>query len=142
MDMHRRPADDLLDVARVLLLLQGAILVATTIEALIWGAIFGAGGAAPISGIAAITILVARIRLRSDRRWPRRAIYLVEGLTVAFCTVDVALALALAHALPPVVALVTQLALPLWVVTVLRRSIRAASGSFPSQHVSALEVAS
>ena len=137
-----RPADDLLDVARVLLLLQGAILVATTIEALFWGAIFGAGGAVLISGAAAVVILVARSRLRADRRWPRRLVYVVEGVTVALFTVDIALALALTHALPPVVALLTQLVLPVAVITLLRRSVRTTPGSFPSQHISALEVAS
>lgn len=137
-----RPADDLLDVARVLLLLQGAILVATTIEALFWGAAFGAGGAVLISGAAAVVILVARSRLRAERRWPRRLISVIEGLIVALFTVDIALALALTHALPPVVALLTQLVLPVAVITLLRRSVRTTPGSFPSQHISALEVAS
>ena len=45
MKTNRRPADDLLEVARALLLLQGAILIATTIEALVWAAVFpGASG--------------------------------------------------------------------------------------------------
>jgi hypothetical protein len=126
MNTNARPAHDLLDVARVLLLLQGAILVATTLEALIWGLIFpGAGGAALMSGLSAVVILVARLRLRADRRWSRRLIYLVEGSTVALFAVDMVLAIALTHALPPLVALITQLVLPISVVTLLRRSARA-----------------
>jgi hypothetical protein len=143
MDTQRQAADDLLDVTRVLLLLQGSIQVATTIEALVWSFGFaGASGGILLSALAAVAILGARARLRADRRRPRRLLYVVEGLTLAFAAVDVALALVLTHSLPPVVALLTQVVLPIAVITLLRRSTRAASRSFPSQHVSALEVAS
>lgn len=143
MDLDRRPADDLLEVARVLLLLQGSILVATTIEALVWRATFGAaGGAVLLSGTAAAAILVARINLQAERRWPRWLIYFIEGATLALFAVDMALALALTHALPPIVALLTQFVLPISVITLLRRSVRASSVSFSPRHVSALEVAS
>jgi hypothetical protein len=127
MDTERRPANDLLDVARALLLLQGAILVATTIEALIWGAIFGPTASVLLSGLSAFVILVARARLRSDRRRPRRLVQLVEGVTLVLFLVDVAIAIALTHALPPVVAILTQLVLPVSVITLLRRSARAAA---------------
>ncbi|HEV2250279.1 MAG TPA: hypothetical protein VGT60_07220 [Candidatus Limnocylindria bacterium] len=141
MDIERR-TEELLEVARALLLLQGAILVATTIESIAWGLILpGAGGPILLSAAAAAAILVARARLRADRRRPRRVIYLVEGLAVAIFAADVALAVAVAHTLPPPVALVTQLALPLAVVTLLRRSARAATGPTGSRHVTALEVA-
>ena len=132
MDTDRRPADDLLDVARALLLVQGAILVATTVEALIWGAIFGASASILLSGLAALAILVARARLRPERRRSRRIVYLVEGATVVFFVIDSALAIALAHVLPPVVAILTQLVLPVSVITLLRRSARAAAARIPS----------
>ena len=133
MNTDRRRADDLLEVARALLLLHGSILVATTIEALIWGVIFaGAGGAVVLSGSSAAVILVARVRLRADRRRIRRLVYLVEGLTVALFVVDLALAIALTHALPPVVAILTQLVLPVSVITLLRRSARAGAAPTPS----------
>ena len=139
MNTDRRSADDLLDLARVLLLLQGSILIATTIEALIWGVIFpGAGGAVLMSGVSAVVILVARARLRADRRWARRLVYVVEGLSLAAVAVDIALAIALTHAFPPVVALLTQLVLPISVVTVLRRSARAAGAPIPQGTVAAL----
>ena len=141
MDMDRHPSHELLEVARALLLLQGAILVATTIEALFWGFVFPGGGASVLtSGIAAVAILVPRARLRTDRRWPRRLVYVVEGLTVALMAVDVGLAIALTRALPPVVAILTQLVLPIAVITLLRRSARA--GSMPSAPLPALEAAS
>ena len=98
MDTDRRSVDDLLDIARALLMVQGAILVAATIEALIVGAALHApGGPVLMSGAAAAVILIARSRLRPVRRWPRRLVYLVEGLTLATITVDTALAIVLAH---------------------------------------------
>lgn len=143
MDTSRRPADDLLDVVRALLLLQGAILVVTTIEALIVGAAFATtGGPVLMSGVAAVAILVARTRLRADRRWPRRLVYIVEGLTLATIAIDTALAIALTRELPPLVALLTQLVLPISVITVLRRSARAAAAPIPLSTVSTLGVAS
>jgi hypothetical protein len=133
MDASKRPADDLLDVARALLLLQGAILFAATIEAAIWGAIFPSGGASVLmSGLSAAVILVAPVRLRADRAWSRRLVYLVEGLSLAAIAVDIALAVAIAHAFPPIVALVTQLVLPTSVVLLLRRSAREAAGAAPA----------
>src|SRR5688572_33370548 len=110
MDPSRRPADDFLDVARALLLLQGSILVATTIEAVIWGMAFAGAAAGPflLSGGAAVAILVARVRLRADRRWPRRLVYGVEGFTLAFLALDLALAIALTGTPPPAVALLTR----------------------------------
>jgi hypothetical protein len=126
METTRRPADDLLDVARALLLLQGAILIATTIEALVWAVIFpGANGSpALMTGASAVAILVGRARMGADRRWTRRLVYLVEGLILLTATADVAIGLALAHALPPIVALLTQVVLPLSAIALLRRSSR------------------
>ena len=128
MEMTGRYDEDLLDVARVLLLVQGAILVATTIEALLWSFVFAGAAGAPVwfSGAAAAATLVARARLRSDRRRTRRIVYAVEILILVSFAIDTALAIVLAGALPPLVALLTQLVLPLSVVLLLRRSARAA----------------
>jgi hypothetical protein len=124
METIRRPADDLLEVAKVLLLLQGALLVATTIEALVWAVFFpGASGSpALMSGAAAVAILFARIRVRPDRRWSRRLVYFGEGVILLTAAIDLAIGLALAHALPPMVAVLTQIALPIAVIALLRRS--------------------
>lgn len=133
MHTDARPADQLLDVARVLLLLQGAILVATTIEALLWGALFMGAAGAPflMSAAAAAVVLIGRVRLRADRRRTRRLIYVVEGLVLATFVVNTTLAIALAGALPPAAAVLTQLALPLSVVLLLRGWTRAASRPMP-----------
>ncbi len=143
MDIPRGPGEDHLDVVRALLLLQGSILVVTTIEAVFWGVIFaGAGSPAVLSGAAAVMILIARARLRADRRWSRRVIYGVEGLTLAFLVVDGGLAIAIAGALPRVVALLTRLLLPLSVIALLRRSARAAAAAVPVTAVATLRGAS
>ncbi|MEK6208194.1 MAG: hypothetical protein AABM32_11185 [Chloroflexota bacterium] len=127
MENSRRRSDDLLEVARVLLLLQGAILLATTIEALIWGIAFAGGSGLPflMSGGAAAVILVARARLRADRRWTRRLVYGLEGFTLATFAIDTILAIALTGALPPIVAILTRLVPPITVIALLRRSVRA-----------------
>jgi hypothetical protein len=126
MDANRRPADDFLDVARVLLLLQGSILVATTIEAVIWGMAFAGAAAAPflLSAASAVVILVARARLRGDRRSTRRIVYGVEGFTLAFFAVDLVLAIALTGTPPPAVAILTRFVLPVSVIFLLRQSAR------------------
>ena len=124
MEKTRRQAEDLLEVARVLLLVQGAILFATTIEALVWGGVFAGVAGVPVftSGAAAVLLLVARVRLRADRRWTRRIVYGVEVVTLVFLAIDTVLAVALTRALPPVVTLLTQLVLPMSVIVLLRRS--------------------
>ena len=127
MDLTRRTADDFLDLARVLLLLQGSILVATTIEALVWGMAFAGAAGVPLllSGGAAVVILVARARLRADRQWSRRLVHGIEGFTLAFLALDLALAIALTGTPPPAVALLTRFVLPVSVIFLLRQSARA-----------------
>jgi hypothetical protein len=127
MDTNSRPPEDFLDLARVLLLLQGSILVATTIESLIWGMAFAGAAAAPLllSGGAALMLLVARARLRADRHWTCRLVYAVEGSTLAFLALDLALAIALTGTPPPAVALLTRFVLPVSVIYLVRQSARA-----------------
>jgi hypothetical protein len=131
MNTDRRPGDDLLDVARALLLLQGAILVATTIEAFVWALFFpGASGSpALMSAAAAVVILFGQRRLRAGRRWSRRLVYAVEGLILLTAAIDTAISLALAHALLPMVALLTEVVLPVSVIALLRRSGRPPRGT-------------
>jgi hypothetical protein len=128
MDTNRRPASDFLELARVLLLVQGAILVATTIEAVTWRMAF-AGASVPVllTGGAAVMILIARARLRVGRGRSRRFVYAIEGFTLAFLALDLALAIALTGTPPPVVALLTRFVLPLSVIYLIRRSARTTS---------------
>jgi hypothetical protein len=126
MDMTRRIADGFLDLARVLLLLQGSILVATTLEAVVWGMAFAGAASVPLllSGGAAMVTLVARARLSADRRWTRRLVYCIEGSTLAFLALDLALAIGLTGTPPPAVALLTRFVLPVSVIFLLRQSAR------------------
>ena len=125
MDKSRRH-DDFLDVARVLLLVQASILLATTIEAMVWGLAFAGSAGLPLllSAGAALVILVARARLRPDRRRTTRVVYSVEAFTLASFALDLALAIALTGTPPPVVAVLTRFVLPLSVVYLLRQSAR------------------
>ena len=126
MDMNRRRSDDFLDIARVLLLVQGAILVATTIESLLWGMAFAGASGVPVllSGGAAVLILVGRARIQAGRSRSRRFVYAVEGFTLAFLALDLALAVALTGTPPPAVALLTRFVLPVSVIHLLRQSAR------------------
>jgi hypothetical protein len=114
-------------VVRVLLLVQAAILVATTIEAVIWGLAFRAPAAtALLSGMAAVGLLIGRTRIRADRAGTRRLIYVIEGALLVALVVDALLAVALVGALPPPVAQLTRLVLPISVIGLLRHVARAA----------------
>ena len=77
-----------------------------------------------MSAASAVVILVARTRLRADRTWARRLVYAVEGLVLLTAVIDTTISLVLAHALLPMVALLTQVALPISVIALLRRSRR------------------
>lgn len=126
METTRHTADDLLDVVRVLLLVQAAILVATTIEAFVWSLAFaGAAGLSfLVTAAMALTLVVARARLRTDRRWTKRLVYIVEGLLVITLAIDTALAIGITGTVPPVVAVLTRCVLPLSVIALLRRASR------------------
>lgn len=127
MDTTRRPTDELLDVARVLLLVQGAVLVATTIEALFWTLVFPGAAGTPflMSAAAAVLVLVAGRRLRADRPWTRRTAYVIETVILVNLVIDLALAVVITGAVPPIVALLTRFVLPLCVIALLRQSTRA-----------------
>ena len=122
--LHQRSWDSaaLLDVVRVLLLLQGAVLLATTLEAFLFGLAFTGMPGAPflLSGATALAVLVGRARLRPDRN--ARVVYAVEGVVLVTFAIDSALALFIAHGAPPVVAILTRFALPVAVIALLRRS--------------------
>src|SRR5678809_617392 len=102
--MHttRSHTDEVLDVARVLLLLQGAVLVATTIEALIWSLIFPGAAGTPflMSGLAAVLVIVASVRVRAGRSWTRRIVYGIEMVILVNLVIDLGLAVAITGHVP------------------------------------------
>jgi hypothetical protein len=135
-----RRAEELLDVVRVLLLVQGAILLATTIEALIWSIAFpGASGVMLVlTAATAAALLVSRARLRAGSRRGRRTLCVVESVLVVTIAIDTALAIGITASLPPPVALLTRFVLPLTVIALLRRTDQV---SAPHAARAALEVA-
>ncbi len=114
------------ELARVLLLLQGSILLVTTVEAAILGAALAGAPGAPflITAAAMAAVFAARGSLGGTGRWPRRVLYLVEGVLVASIGIDTAFALLVTHAAPPVLAVLTRFVLPLAVIALLRTKER------------------
>ena len=141
MNTDRARTDDLIDLGRVLMLLQGAILIATTLESVVWAlALPGGGGLALLlTGASAVAVLVARARIRSERRRLRRAVYLVEGLIVATFAIDTVLSLVLAHTAMPLLAVLSQFVLPVAVIGLLRHAARPAEVTVPD--VATMDVA-
>lgn len=133
MDTTRTQDAGPLDIARALLLVQGAILAAATIEAAIFGLAFGNGGGAVLmSGAAAFALLLARARLGADRPWTYRVVYVVEGITLATLAIDTVIASLIAGAIPPAVAVLTRLVVPAAVLALLHRSGSADQRGAPS----------
>jgi len=111
----------------VLLLVQGAVLVATTIEALFWTLVFPGAAGMPflMSAVAAVLVLVTSARVRAGRSWTRRVVYGVEVVILVNLVIDIALAVVITGHVPPIVALLTRFVLPLSVIALLRQSTRA-----------------
>jgi hypothetical protein len=119
----RAPASaaELLEVVRALLLLQGAILIANTLEATLFAVAFS-GEVTPTvvaTATAAITVFVARARLDAAGRG-RRAILIIEWLLIATLAIDTALALFLTHQGVAMVAMLTRFVVPVSVIVLLR----------------------
>ena len=116
---------DLLDVVRVLLLLQGAILIANTLEAGLFAIAFS-GGLTPtvaFTASAAVAVLVARTRLDGSPR-ARKTLYIVEGIVLVMLAVDTALSLVITHQTVPMVAVLTRFVLPAAVIALVGRIAR------------------
>lgn len=110
------------ELLRVLLLLQGAILVVTTVEAAIYGAAFAGAPGVPflLSAGATAAVFLARARIDGQGRWPRGLLYLVEGSLIASIGMDTAFSLFVTHGAPPMIAALTRFVLPLAVIALLR----------------------
>lgn len=118
---------DLLDVVRVLLLLQGAILIANTLEAALFAVAFS-GGLTPtvvFTFAAAVAVLVARARMDASAR-ARRALYIVEAIVLVMLAIDTALSLIITHQSVPPVTVLTRFVLPAAVIALVGRIGRSA----------------
>jgi hypothetical protein len=116
---------DLVEVVRVLVLMQGAILVATTIEAALFSVAFGpaAGPAVLLTGGAAVLTLATSRGLGRRRRWARRLTVGAECAVLAGALLELALSLLLAGAAFGVVPTLTRLVVPIIVIVLLREPV-------------------
>src|SRR5258706_11363828 len=82
MNTDRARTDDLFDLARVLMLLQGAILIATALESVVWAiALPGADGLALLlTGASAVAILAPRAPVPAVRGRLARVVYVAARL--------------------------------------------------------------
>ena len=122
---------ELLEVVRVLLLVQAAILLANTVEAFVFGLAFS-GGVTPtvlMTAASALAVLVSRARLSTETGRGRRALAIVEGVIIASLAIDTALALFLTHQPVPLVSALTRFALPVAVLALLARTRAAADAN-------------
>ncbi len=125
----------LIEVVRILVLLQGAIALTSALEAAILGAAFA--GPATLSlvltaGGALLTLGMAAA-LGRRARWSRRLVIWLEIGWVLAAVVDLALAVFLARRPLEPVAILSRLVLPLAIVYVLRRpAVRAAFAAPPA----------
>lgn len=127
--MHALTSDERfgpLGTARLLITLQAAVLVTSTVEALVLGTILG--GAQPatlgLTGGSAALALLAAWGLGRRARWARRLAVVGEAFVLLTAALDLALALILVHGLPPLATLVTGGLVPLAVLGLLRQAGR------------------
>lgn len=117
-------ASELIGVLRVLLLLQGAVALLNTLEAMFWEAAAPTGALIPtilLSGAVSVTLLALAAGVGRPWRRARRLILIVESFVLLFALLDLGLALAIAHAPLGLVAILTRLVLPIAVIKILRR---------------------
>jgi hypothetical protein len=125
-------AGDLVEVVRVLVLMQGAILVATTIEAAIFSVAFGpaAGPGVLLTGGAAVLTLATSRGLGRGRRWARRLTVGAECAILAGAILELALSVLLAGATFGIVPTLTRLVVPIVVIVAIREpAVRDSFGS-------------
>lgn len=120
---------DLVEVARVLVLMQGAVLVATAIEAAIFGLAFGpaAGPAFLFSACAAVLTLATARGLGRRRRWARRVTIVAEAAIFAGALLELGLSLLVLGAGIGLVPILTRLVVPVVVIAALRSPAARAS---------------
>ncbi len=127
MEDREATASEWLDLIGLLLLAQLALLVTNVIEALVFTAILGplAAGGLVLSLVAVLGVGIGRVGIARGRRWARRLIMAIEAILLLAAVLGIVLAVLMTRALPPPVTLLTQLVLPVSIVTLLRgRAVR------------------
>lgn len=129
MERTTSQAGDLVEVVRVLVLMQGAILVATTIEAALFGLAFGpstAPGVLFTAGAAVLTLAASR-GLGRRKRWARRLTISAEFAILAGGLLELALSVLVVGAAFGIVPTLTRLVLPIVAIVALREPTAFAS---------------
>jgi len=124
--MEDRGRAELADLAKVLLLLQAAILVTSTAEAALFAIAFS-GGLTPIvvlTAASAVALFVTRGQIERSRRARRIAIAIEIFVVISF-GIDGALALVITGAPLPLMALASGFVLPVALIALLLRLGRA-----------------
>ena len=113
-----------LGVARLLVLFQGALLLASTIEATVVMSAMGPGTLPNVvlSGAAGLATLLAAAGLSRGSRWARRWTIVAELGVLALVVVDVVVGLVLGGPDLTPMTLVMRVAVPIAVVAILRRA--------------------
>ena len=124
--MYQETSDvcgELLDVVRVLLLMQGAIATVSTVEALVGSAAFGAPISAVVvlSCIGAVVTLWCAARIGNGSRRVRKLVIIAELTWLTFAGFDLALSLLLTQTPLELVPTLTRIVLPVAVIVLLRR---------------------
>lgn len=115
-----------LAVARAIVLVQGAVLVALTIEAAVFAAAFGpgAGAGVVVTALAAVLTLVTAVGLGRGARLAERWTVIAESAVLATGVLDLALALILTGSPVGPVVILTRFVAPLVVIALVRRTVR------------------
>jgi hypothetical protein len=132
--MSRTPIDrtGLVGVVHLLVLLQGAVLVASTIEALVFLGFAGPGGtvALGLTAASAVATLLAAAGLARGSRVARRLTLSAEGYVLVVALLELLLSLVLVGTLLVPVAVLARVAIPVAVIALLRRpDVRSSSGA-------------
>ena len=117
--------DSPVDIARLLIFVQGAIAVTMTLEAAIGGLLAGPAVVfvvVPTLVAAILTLWLARSVGRRSRR-ARRLVVIIEVMVVLLALVDLLLAIVLAQRSLELVPILTRLVLPLAIIRLLRRPV-------------------
>ncbi len=126
MDTDRTPdRGSLVEVAVVLVIIQGAILVVGAIEAMVFASFVGPGGIASIllTVVAAGLTLGTACGLARHRRLARRWALVAETWVLLVAGLDTALSFAVVGTAPGPVLVLSRVVIPLAVIALLRRPI-------------------
>ena len=118
---HARDDDSLLEIVRILVFVQLAIAIVTSIESMVFGAFSGSPGPALLTLVAAGLTTVFYIGL--GRRSPRSRRWLIRFQVgwIAFASIDLLLAIFLAGRVLAPIPLLTRIVLPYAIFRMLRK---------------------